>query len=78
MGVHPSVVTWISSFLDGREQCVRYRGQTSDWKKKLNGGVPQGTRIGPFGFVATVNDAAINIPFVTLKYVDDLTLTEPR
>ena len=65
------------SFLDEREQCVRYRGQTSDWKK-LNGGVPQGTRIGPLGFVATVNDAAINTPFVTLKYVDDLTLIEPR
>ena len=77
MGVRPSVVTWISSFLDEREQCVRYRGQTSDWKK-LNGGVPQGTRIGPLGFVATVNDAAINTPFVTLKYVDDLTLIEPR
>ena len=33
MGVCPSVVTWISNFLDEREQCVRYRGQTSDWKK---------------------------------------------
>lgn len=33
LGVRPSVVTWISSFLDEREQCVRYRGQTSDWKK---------------------------------------------
>ena len=41
MGVRPSVVTWIASFLDGREQCVRYRGYTSDWKR-LNGGVPQG------------------------------------
>ena len=30
MGVRPSVVTWIANFLDGREQCVRYRGHTSD------------------------------------------------
>ena len=50
MGVRPSAVTWISSFLDEREQCVRYRGQTSDWKK-LNGGVPQGTRIGRSGLL---------------------------
>ena len=77
LGVRPSVVTWLASFLHGREQCVRYRGHTSGWKT-LNGGVPQGTRVGPLGFVAIVNDAAINTPLVTLKYVDDLTLIEPR
>jgi DNA-binding transcriptional regulator of glucitol operon len=77
MGVRPSVVTWIASFLDGRQQCVRYRGCTSEWKQ-LNGGVPQGTKVGPLGFVVIVNDAAIDTPFVTLKYVDDLTLVESR
>ena len=39
MGVRPSVITWISNFLNGREQCVRYRGNFSEWKM-LNGGVP--------------------------------------
>ena len=76
MGVRPSVVTWIASFLDGREQCVRYRSHTSDWKR-LNGDVPQGTKLGPLGFVVIANDAAVDTPFVTLKYVDYLTLVEP-
>ena len=59
LGVRPSVVTWLSSFLHDREQCVRYRGHTSEWKT-LRGGVPQGTRVGPLGFVAIVNDAAVD------------------
>ena len=77
LGIRPSVVTWIASFLDGREQSVRYRGQNSDWVK-LKGGVPQGTRIGPLGFVTVVNDAAMDSSVTTLKYVDDLTLVETR
>ncbi len=32
----------------------------------------------PLGFLVIANDAAIDTPFVTLKYVDDLTLVEPR
>ena len=32
MGVRPSVITWISNFLNRREQCVRYRGNFSEWK----------------------------------------------
>ena len=45
---------------------------------KLKGGVPQGTRIGPLGFVTLVNDAAADDALTTLKYVDDLTLIETR
>ena len=37
-----------------------------------------GTRIGPLGFAVIVNDAAVDTPFVTLKYVDDLTLVESK
>ena len=77
LDVRPSVVTWVASFLTEREQCVRYQGETSDWIK-LNGGVPQGTRIGPLGFVTMVNDAASDTSLTSLKYVDDLTLIETR
>ena len=45
---------------------------------KLKGGVPQGTRISPLGFVTLVNDAATDDDLTTLKYVDDLTLIETR
>ena len=75
--MRPSVIAWISNFLDGREQCVRYRGHNSKWVK-FKGGVPQGIRIDPLGFVTLVNDAATDDALTTLKYVDDLTLIETR
>ncbi|XP_071798864.1 uncharacterized protein [Asterias amurensis] len=56
-------------------QGVRYQGETSDWIK-LNGGVPQGTRIGPLGFVTMVNDVASDTSLTSLKYVDDLTMQD--
>ena len=31
LGVRPSVISWIASFLDGRQQCDRYKGKDSDW-----------------------------------------------
>ena len=34
--------------------------------------------LGPLGFAVIVNDAAVDTPFVTLKYVDDLTLVESK
>ena len=37
----------------------------------------KGTKIGPLGFGVIANDAAADTSFVTLKYVDDLTLVEP-
>ena len=73
LGARPSIITWIASFLSSRDQCVRYNGETSDWKT-LNGGVPQGTCVGPLAFLALVNDAAKDTEITALKYVDDLTL----
>ena len=69
--MRPSIVT----FLSGREQCVRYRGEISEWKT-LKGGVPQGTRIRPLVFLTLINNAVTDTPLTTLKYVDDLTLVE--
>ena len=65
MGTRPSLITWIASFLSGREQCVRYRGELSEWKT-LHGGVPQGTLIEPLGFLALINDAVTNTPLNTV------------
>ena len=50
--------------------------RASGWNSK--GGVPQGTLIGPLGFVNLVNDAATGNALMTLKYVDDLSLIETR
>ncbi|CAH1271285.1 CACNA1B [Branchiostoma lanceolatum] len=44
LGVRPSLVPWVSSFLTERRQRVRYQGEVSDWQT-LTCGVPQAPRI---------------------------------
>ena len=69
------LISWICSFISGRQQCVRYNQTLSDCKK-LNGegGLPQGTEMGPLGFQVIINDAASDADTNVWKYVDDLTL----
>lgn len=75
--VRPSVMPWVCSFLDKRSHCVRYKNILSD-SRDLQGGVPQGTKLGPICFLAQINDAlqesqqGISI----LKYVDDVSIVE--
>ncbi|XP_078597693.1 uncharacterized protein LOC144873871 [Branchiostoma floridae x Branchiostoma japonicum] len=79
LGVRPSVVPWIISFLTERRQRVKYQGEVSEWQT-LTCGVPQGTKLGPLIFLVLVNDAvpADQSTADTFKYVDDLSLLEPR
>ena len=77
LGVRPSVMPWVCSFLHKRSQCVRYKNELSEFHV-LQGGVPQGTKFGPLCFLAQINDAlqepqqGISI----LKYVDDVSIVE--
>jgi hypothetical protein len=79
LGVRGAIVPWLCDFINERVQCVRYNQSLSDFKV-LKGGLPQGTKVGPLGFQAIINDAASNIsPNIKCwKYVDDLTLAENR
>jgi hypothetical protein len=52
--VHPYIVRWIYDFLNHREQCVQIDNYYSLWKK-TNGGLPQGTKLGPLLFAILVN-----------------------
>ena len=79
LGVRRSIVPWLCDFLSSRKQCVRYN-QTLSTYKTLTGGLPQGTKLGPIGFQAIINDAVGEVPvnMNSWKYVDDLTLAENR
>ena len=72
--LHPCLIRWVAAFLQGRSQCVKLASSSSMFHS-LNGGIPQGTRLGPLLFAIMVNDLARNWG-PRAKYVDDLTLFE--
>ena len=73
-GVHPAIVRWIKSFLTDREQCVRMGNGKSSWKK-IDGGLPQGTKLGPLLFAIMVNSLLKDWQG-RIKYVDNTSALE--
>ena len=67
---------WIGSFLTNRTQAMRVHvgSSLSSWKQ-VNGGVPQGTKLGLTLFAVTVNKLLMNWHMCT-KYVDYTTAIE--
>ena len=55
LGLPEFIVSWVGAFLHGRQQRVRVEQSVSEWLP-VNGGVPQGTRVGPIVFLFIVND----------------------
>ena len=72
--LHPCLVSWIAAFLQGRSQSVRI-GSDSSNIRSLNGGIPQGTKLGPVLFSVMVNDLVSTWP-KRAKYADGLTILE--
>lgn len=73
-GLHPCLVRWIAAFLQGRSQCVQIGSSLSSYRY-LNGGIPQGTKMGPVLFAIMV-DNLVRSWGPRAKYVEDLTVLE--
>ena len=74
--IPPFIIRWIGSFLSDRNIRVKINKEVSDWLK-INGSVPQGSKLGPLLFVIMIDDLQISTPDTELyKYVDDGTASE--
>ena len=72
--LHWSLLRWVASFLQGRAQVTRV-GASVSTPLYLNGGIPQGTKLGPVLFAVMVNDL-VQSWNARIKFVDDLTVLE--
>ena len=77
LGVKPCVVNWITDFLRNRWQRVKLNDNCfSDWLE-VPAGVPQGMRLGPWLFLAMINDLTLpKDSSLMWKFADDITVSE--
>lgn len=64
---------WFESYLKGRQQCVQFKGKTSN-TLPVTHGVPQGSILGPLLFIIFMNDLPLYIDSSFDMYADDSTL----
>ena len=76
IGVRPSLIPLLVSYLSDRKMKVKFNGAMSEFLSLIGGG-PQGTLLGGIEYLAQSNDNAdIVPPKDRFKYVDDLSILE--
>ena len=68
-GLHPTLNTWIVSFLSGRSIAVRVGGLLSR-PHSINSGVPQGSVMSPVLFILLINDLLSSTFSSIFSFVD--------
>ncbi len=77
LGIAPSVLNWIESYLQRRSFKVSINGFLSQVGEAASG-VPQDSVIGPNLFVIYVNDLTDNLTIDHRLYADDVKLIAPE
>ena len=76
IGVRPSIIPILVSYLTGRQMKVKFNGEESELLSLIGGG-PQGTLIGQLMYLVQTNHNADNVdPDDRYKYIDDLTILQ--
>jgi hypothetical protein len=81
IGVRPAVVSWLGSYLKDRSQVTKFGNEFSQ-EARVEGGVPQGRKIGPIAFIIHINNLPLIIPQVNPEdedislFMEDTTLSE--
>ena len=76
LGVRPSLIPVLASYLTDRRMKVRFNGEVSEFLTLIGGG-PQGTLLGGLEYMAQSNDNAEIVPVEDrFKFIDDLSILQ--